>query len=141
MERNDFVLAVMSSCPKAKYDPVQIQKLFFLIDDIIPKLVKGPHFKFTPYNYGPFDKQVYIDLEKLASMGDIAIQGADTHRTYTTTGQGQEKGEAILSTLPAGVRPYIKKLSEFVRRLSFAELVSTIYKAYPKMKSNSIFQE
>jgi hypothetical protein len=34
----------------------------------------------------------------------------------------------------------IKILSEFVRKLSFSELVSAIYKEYPEMKKYSIFR-
>jgi hypothetical protein len=35
---------------------------------------------------------------------------------------------------------YIRQASEFVRSLSFTQLVSAIYKAYPEMRENSVFQ-
>lgn len=141
MDRNEFVLAVMASCPDATYNPVQVQKLFFLIDKKIPKLVGGPHFKFAPYHYGPFDCTVYSALEVLSTDGSIAIEGAGGSRTYTTTKRGQKKGEDLIDKLPDKAREYIKKLSEFVRSLSFNELVSAIYQAYPDMRANSVFRD
>lgn len=141
MDRNDFVLTVMSSCPDAIYTPVQVQKLFFLIDQKIPKLVKGPHFDFSPYDYGPFDKHVYWALEALEAEGSIVIEGSATYRTYTTTKRGQKKGEVLFNELPAKAQEYITRLSEFVRHLSFNELVSSIYQAYPKMRANSVFRD
>ena len=43
----------------------QVQKLFFLLDMNIAKQTAGPHFTFEPYDYGPFDKQVYLELKKM----------------------------------------------------------------------------
>jgi len=141
MDRNDFVLTVMSSCPDAIYTPVQVQKLFFLIDAKIPKLVKGPYFDFAPYDYGPFDKHVYWALETLETEGFITTEGSTSYRTFTTTKRGQKKGEELFNELPTRAKEYIKKLSDFVRHLSFNELVSSIYQAYPEMRVNSVFRD
>lgn len=141
MERKDFVLAVLSSCPDATYNPVQVQKLFFLIDMKIPKPVDGPYFDFAPYDYGPFDKRVYSTLELLTEEGLVAIEETTGYRSYTTTKRGQMKGQKLFETLPEKARTYIIKLSDYVRSLSFKELVSAIYQAYPKMRANSVFRE
>ena len=37
-----------------------VQKLLFLLDREAAEIVGGPHFRFVPYNYGPFDKGVYV---------------------------------------------------------------------------------
>lgn len=140
MERKDFVLAVLSSCPEANYNPVQVQKLFFLIDKKISNLVDGPYFVFAPYDYGPFDKRVYSTLELLAEEGFVDIVGTTSYRSYTTTKRGQTKGQELFDALPEKARAYIIKLSVFVRSLSFNELVSAIYQAYPDMQANSVFR-
>jgi hypothetical protein len=118
------------------YTPVQVQKLFFLIDREAAHLVGGPHFDFRPYHYGPFDKEVYRALDSLALQG-LAISAA---RSYGLTPTGQRQGAALLATLDTRARTYIEEVSAFVRRLSFASLVSAIYKAYPEMRVNSVFQ-
>lgn len=49
MTRDDIVLAGMAAAgPSTKFDAVQLQKLFFLIDREIPQLIDGPHFDFRP---------------------------------------------------------------------------------------------
>jgi hypothetical protein len=141
MERSKFVLAVLSSCPEAIYNPVQVQKLFFLIDRKISELVGGPYFNFTPYHYGPFDKQVYSDLEALSTEGLLAIEESSSYRTYTTTKRGQTNGVDLLKDFPDKARGYIKELSDYVRGVSFNELVSSIYQAYPEMRANSVFRD
>ena len=140
MERNKLVLAALSVAKGSLHTPVQLQKLFFLIDMEIPELVGGPHFDFQPYNYGPFDQAVYRELEilELFNLAETAPQA--TWSAYRLTGHGQESGEALFQKLDARAQAYISEASAFVRRLSFTELVSAIYKAYPKMREKSVFQ-
>ena len=136
MTRHELVLAALATANGGMYTPVQVQKLFFLIDREAAHLVGGPHFDFRPYHYGPFDKEVYRALDSLALQG-LAISAA---RSYGLTPTGHRQGAALLATLDTRARTYIEEVSAFVRRLSFASLVSAIYKAYPEMRVNSVFQ-
>jgi uncharacterized protein len=142
MNRNDFVLAVFASSNNAIYSPVQIQKLFFLIEKKIPELSENNYFNFTPYNYGPFDPEIYDVILELISSGDLKVINDVNSRImkYNTTDKGQIRGEQILQSLGKNTISKIKILSEFVRKLSFSELVSAIYKEYPEMKKYSIFR-
>jgi hypothetical protein len=142
MEKSEFVLAVLSTSSGKSFSPVQVQKLFFLIDMRIPKSVKGPYFNFVPYDYGPFDPEVYRVLEELERTGDVKINKEfGNYRNYSLSLQGQKKGEDAIKYFEKNIQEYIKTLSEFVRDLSFIELVFAIYKAYPEMKVNSVFKE
>ena len=141
MDRQDFVLATLSPAHGATHSPVQVQKLFFLLDQNIPDLVGGPFFKFTPYNYGPFDRAVYDELEALAVQGYVELCSEGSWKSYRLTAEGQERADDLFSGLPDRVRDYITKASKYVRDLSFTQLVSAIYKAYPEMRENSVFQE
>lgn len=142
MNSNDFVLAVFASSNNAIHSPVQIQKLFFLIEKKIPELSENNYFNFTPYNYGPFDPEIYDVILELISSGDLKeINDVNSGiMKYNTTDKGQIRGEQILQSLGENATDKIKILSEFVRRLSFSELVSAIYKEYPEMKKCSIFR-
>lgn len=142
MRKKEIILAVLSAAKGAIHTPVQIQKLLFLTDKKIPNLINGPYFTFIPYSYGPFDVEIYDLLEELAQEEDVEIISTPSLRwaKYQLTINGQKKGERILNTLNKKVVEYIKTLSSFVRSLSFAELVSTIYKEFPEMKENSIFE-
>ena len=141
MERLDLILAAMSPAGNDSFSPVQVQKLFFLLDMNIAKQTAGPHFNFEPYDYGPFDKQVYLELKKLRDDGLVEIFDANRYGTvtYQLTNKGHRIGEEALRKLPGSVQKYIGEVVKFIRSLPFAELVSAIYKAYPAMKVNSVF--
>jgi hypothetical protein len=137
--RQQIVLAALAPAQGAAHSPVQLQKLLFLIDREVPTLVGGPHFNFRPYNYGPFDKAVYQELEVLAEAGLTETVPQGRWSGFRLTPNGQALGDAYLSKLPAAARDYIGRVSTFVRQHSFAALVSAIYKAYPEMRANSVF--
>ena len=140
MNRRHLVLAALSVAKGATHTPVQVQKLFFLIDQEISDQVGGPHFDFEPYNYGPFDQEVYRELDALAEDGYVEMVPQSTWSSYRLTDEGQAEGTRHLAALDRTARTYIRQASEFVRSLSFTDLVSAIYKAYPKMRENSVFQ-
>jgi DNA-binding PadR family transcriptional regulator len=100
----------------------------------------GPHFRFEPYHYGPFDKAVYQTLEALQGSGQVEIERDAPWRNYRLTPTGQSRGEAALDRLDPRVVDFARRTSDFVRGLPFAELVSAIYKAYPEMRARSVFQ-
>ena len=141
MNRDQLILATLSAAGEGDFSPVQVQKLFFLIDKTVPAETGGPHFKFKPYDYGPFDHAVYAALEDLEQQGLVAIRDRDSRsqRRYSLTGEGVERGRTAMATLPTHVANHLANVVEFVRKASFNNLVSAIYKAYPEMKVNSVF--
>jgi len=141
MDKKQIILAAMASSGGTLHTPVQVQKLLFLIDREIPSLVAGPVFNFQPYNYGPFDKTVYSELSQLAEEGDVVIVPQNNWLSYELTAKGLETGTKLLASLSEQARDYIGRVSQFVRSLSFSELVSAIYQAYPEMRENSVFQK
>ena len=142
--RQRVALAALASVPGAHFAPVQVQKMFFLLDENIANDFGGKQFNFEPYDYGPFDKAVYQELDFLKSIGlvDIAyVSPGAGGRRYFLTDEGQEFGAAILADLPGGAEAFMREVAEWVRRLSFAQLVGSIYKAFPHMRARSIFVE
>ncbi len=140
MERKNYVLAVMATAGGTEHTPVQIQKLFFLLDKKIPGAVGGPYFDFVAYDYGPFDSEVYEVIHELEDDGDAETCDGSLRR-YKLTAPGQQKGSSLLlEEFDLQTGEYIKKLSAWVRSLSFAELVSAVYQEFPEMKANSVFR-
>lgn len=139
--RDDYMLAVLAAGDPAPHSPVQVQKLFFLLDRRIPAMVGGPHFNFEPYAYGPFDHHVYRALEALAEQGMVEIADRPGRpRCYRLTADGLRRGRTALSNMRSEVRKYITDLSTWVRTLSFPELVASIYREYPAMRAKSVFR-
>lgn len=143
MNRREAVLAVLAAADGNGYGPAQLQKAVFLLSKNAPDLIdEGDGFRFAPYDYGPFDKRVYDAADHLASEGLCSINRSyNGFRTYAATESGRETGRAILDVLPEEKRKYIVDVSKWVRSLGFAQLVKSIYEAYPEMRKNSIFIE
>jgi uncharacterized protein len=141
VNQTELVLAGLAPAKGGSHTPVQVQKLFFLLEKNIPETYNGPLFNFKPYNYGPFDRDVYLVLQKLEEEGLVDIDSQFNWRTYGLTVLGQEEADKIFNQLPKKAKDFIPAISEFVRGLNFTELVRAIYKAYPEMKRNSVFQE
>jgi hypothetical protein len=141
MNKKEILLLSLSG--GYRFSPVQVQKLLFLIDKNLPDTAGTPFFNFQPYDYGPFDKDVYLELEGLSKEGLVEIyqEHLSGHRWYALTPEGAKKAQDLAARLDAKSADYIEKLSEFVRSLSFRDLVSAIYKAYPETKINSVFAE
>ena len=140
MKRREIVLSAMAPANGESHSPVQVQKLLFLLDREAAELVGGPYFKFVPYNYGPFDKTVYEELEQLDAEGMVKISQIGWTRSYALTPTGQQQGDGFLGNLPEQAQEYIRGASEFVKSLSFMQLVSAIYRTYPDMRENSVLR-
>ena len=136
----DVILAALASGRFDQFSPVQVQKMFFLLDKKVGKEIGGPHFNFVPYDYGPFDVEVYKEIEKLAANGLIEVSHVGSLRRYSLTEAGHQKGKALLENFSAFVQQFMRDVSNFVCSHSFADLVAAIYKAYPDMKINSVFR-
>lgn len=142
--RQSVVLAALASCPGEAFAPVQVQKLFFLIDENVSASLGGKQFSFEPYDYGPFDKAVYQELDVLSRHGLVSVYSVGSgsgSRRYGLTPAGLEIGARNLAALPQGVASYIREVGAWVRRLTFAQLVGSIYQAFPHMRERSIFVE
>lgn len=129
----------MAASNAPTYSPIQIQKLFFLIDRNISDLVGGPFFDFQPYLYGPYDSDLYEELDRLTIDGLVKRTVSGRLRSYTITESGSSIGKTLLSSMNPHAREYMTNATQFVQTLTFKQLVTAIYKAYPDMKVNSIF--
>ena len=143
MCKDDIILAALAAGETVTYEPVQVQKLLFLIDRRVAAQCGGPFFTFEPYDYGPFDPSLYAHLEQLSHEGlvDIVRQPGLRWNKYRLTPAGLKRGKQALCTLDKTVAVFIERLNDFVRSLSFAELVGAIYRAYPEMRVNSVFKD
>ena len=141
-KKEQFVLAAMAPAGTKPFTPVQIQKLFFILDNTISSVFAGPHFNFIPYDYGPFDKEVYRVLEQLETKGLVESKIHDNFNTraYRLTDNGLNLAKETFSNLPQDAQSYIEKLVQWIRSISFSQLISWVYKSFPEMRENSIFQ-
>jgi hypothetical protein len=141
MTRSEILLAGLAAGGEnANYTPVQVQKLFFLLDKEASASLGGPFFKFVPYDYGPFDQAVYAGLDDLARRGLAQVQSTGRYRLYGLSQSGQSEGRRLLAGLQPAAKDYLVNVANWVRQLSFQQLVASIYNKYPEMKANSVFR-
>lgn len=141
MNRSEILLAGLAAGGEnATYTPVQVQKLFFLLDREAAPALGGPFFNFVPYDYGPFDQGVYAGLDDLARRDLASIQNTGRYRVYGLSPGGQSEGRRILAAMQPATRDYVANVANWVRQLSFQQLVASIYNRYPDMKANSVFR-
>ena len=140
MTKLDLLLIALAAGEKSEHTPVQIQKLMFLIERNVSNRIGGPFFEFSPYDYGPFDSSIYELLRQLEADGLASASLSNRGwKKHALTDAGLMKAAELSAGIDEPVMSYIKEVSKFVRALSFADLVSAIYKAYPEMKANSVF--
>jgi hypothetical protein len=138
MLKGDWILLVLAEVDFLS--PVQLQKALFVIGD---KLCPEGFYEFEPYDYGPFCKEVYAEASTLEIAGFVQVDHSNqrSYRTYSATPLGYERASNLKRELSERERAFVEKVVAWVRRLPFQKLVSSIYKAYPHMKANSVFQD
>ena len=100
-------------------------------------------YDFQPYDYGPFDRTVYSDIEELEAEGlaQIRQQAGSRWRTYMATPEGIERARQLAVYLTKSQQEVLERIVKLVRSLSFNDLVSAIYRAYPHMRERSVFRD
>jgi hypothetical protein len=94
-------------------------------------------YRFVPYHYGPFAKELYADLEQLQAEGLIAIDNdTEEDKTRISTADPQ-RIEAALGELPEGLREDVCAILDEFGELDHNRLLTTVYQKYPAYAKNS----
>lgn len=145
MDRKDILLSALARGAAIRpFEPVHVQKAMFLVDRHAREMFDvGSRYTFTPYDYGPFDSSVYADLDVLKTGGMVEVERESGYgyRVYRATPAGIEQGNAIAARLDAPHRQLVEQIVDTILPLSFRQLVSAVYKTYPDMKVNSVFND
>jgi len=142
MDRQDWNLIVIGAAKGMTLSPVQLQKALFLLGETLPSINKDDFYRFKPYNYGPFSKEIYSDAEVLAASGliTIAAESGQSWASYRATQHGIRKSDELLATLDDSEKKYITKLVQWIRNLTFEQLLAHVYSKYSDYAKNSMFR-
>ncbi len=140
----DWMLLIIAEAGALPVQPVQLQKSLFLIGRNLEKtdLATDNFYSFQAYDYGPFCGAVYDDAEILETERLIEIQRPPTtrYKLYSITPTGTTRADELRRKLSERALDYLSNVVKFTQSVSFNELVSAIYKAYPEMRENSVFK-
>jgi hypothetical protein len=141
----DWTLLVINAAKQGSLEPVQLQKALFLVSrNVNPsQLLAERFYDFSAYDYGPFCGEIYTDAEALERDGLVLIQRPPItrYKLFSITEAGQRRAEELRAKIPERTLDYVERVVAWTRGLTFNQLVSAIYKAYPEMKENSVFQD
>jgi uncharacterized protein YwgA len=143
MENKDWTLFVISCARRGIISPIQLQKSLFLFKQKKPSSSGSNFYKFIPYNYGPFCREIYTDVDRLISEGLVKYARSEGERWlgYTVTDEGKKHLYSFEKQITNEDRKYLSDIVDWVQALSFRQLLRVIYKEYPEYKINSIFPE
>jgi len=137
----EITLLLIASAEKEGLTPVKLQKAVFILQKAFPKYFTNI-YHFSPYNYGPFDIDIYHDADKLVREELVEKKMVSTNfQRYVISLEGEETAPFVAKKLPKEVNDYIPRLMTWILPLTFEKLVSAIYKKYPEYKKNSVFKD
>lgn len=118
----------------------RMQKLVFLIE----RKLNSNEYHFIPYDYGPFSKELYKDIDDLISEKYIE----ETHEIfegnisfkYRLTPDGKKLIRKLLQSPAIKKKLYIiEKVKSNYCYLNLHELIEKVYTEYPEYAQNSIY--
>lgn len=143
VKRTDVLLLALADSKDHSLSPVQVQKAMFLLQQEAASYLPADFYKFAKYNYGPFSRTVYDDLTAMAAVGLVVEDASPTRsvRVYRLTAAGLSAALEIAGKVNPALQTYLGSVVEWVKALSFTQLVRAIYAKYPEYRENSVFAD
>lgn len=140
---SEWALVVLGAA-RQPMSPVQVQKALFLLRErlLVPAGREDESYAFHAYDYGPYCGEIFGDLFTMSTNGlvTVLVPEGRSYRVYEATAAGRAKATSVSSGLDAAAREYVQNLVEWVQRQSFADLLRTVYAAFPAMAEKSVFR-
>lgn len=143
-------LALMYACEQEPIEGrTRLQKMVFLMQQRFKEQGKDPllsdDFEFIPYDYGPFSKDLYAELDSMSEKSMIKdsveeIGNDNVKYDYSIQNQGiefvenqlgQEEAETILQMA--------EEIKEEYNDVMLSDLIEDVYAEYPEYAKNSIY--
>jgi uncharacterized protein YwgA len=168
LDREDVLLLMLAalSGPGAKQRVsgiTRLEKMIFLLQKETGFSGKAQNnFKFEPWRYGPFSKEIYEDLDLLASLDlidaeeqhlpryaeyteeDKLIEAEEyepvVQKTFSLTERGRRVAEKLRASISQEDWREIEQLKKRFGSVPLTRLVQYVYQKYPETTSKSVLQ-
>ena len=142
LTRRDWLLLALSKSPGGAMSPVQIQKALFLFGQEVGGMLGTEFYSFEPYDYGPFDAAIYVDLRRLMNEGYVRGEWSPgrSWKIYKITRSGKKAVLALEKDANARLTEFLGRIVEWIKGRSFSDLLRSVYAAYPEFAVNSVFR-
>lgn len=142
LTRQEWLLLALSRSPGGAMSPVQIQKALFLFGQEVGGSIGTKFYSFEPYDYGPFDAAIYVDLRRMMNEGHVRGEWSTGRnwKNYTITESGREAALVLERGADARLTDFLERIVAWVTGRSFSSLLRSVYAAYPEFAVNSVFR-
>lgn len=99
-------------------------------------------YYFQPYDYGPFTRELYDDLEELSHQG--LIIEARNGKSYRATAAGCSRIDDLVSHplgMDSAAVEYLRDLRVELDDLTFRQLLKRVYEAHPESAARSVAKD
>ena len=94
-------------------------------------------YHFVPYLYGPFAKELYIDLEKLQEEGLVQVESNPEEDKTKITLTDPARAEALFADLPEDLKEDAATVISTYGDLDHNSLLEVVYEKYPAYAKKS----
>ena len=140
-DRREWLLAFIGAPTSGRFqtDQIRIMKGLFLLSKEGPPELRDL-YAFEPYDYGPFDKHVYTDLDTLERDGwiDGELVLESRRRVFRVTASGEEQCERIRRTADPSTIRAIDDVKNLVSSIGFMALLRYVYERHPEFAVASV---
>jgi hypothetical protein len=138
LTREDVVLAVAAGADGPyDFDPIRLMKACFLVSQQGRQAWRGL-FNFEPYDYGPFDRSVYVARDVLLASGMLQEARRGRYPTYSPTEQGNARVGEIATAIGEHDAHWLAGIGSYVTSKSFSRLLDEVYAAFPAYAVRSV---
>lgn len=122
----------------------RMQKLVFLVQKEFDDTSALPgEYNYIPYDYGPFAKKLYADLDYLKDRGYIresteTIEDGKVQYNYQLTPEGREHIEQQPENKVNQILDLAEPIKQDFNRVSLPKLLDYVYSKYPDYAENSV---
>ena len=147
MDRADWLLLFLSNLGDSErrprsLEPLRIMKGMFLASKRGAGELSGL-YEFEAYDYGPFTKDIYHDLDELAAAGLVvqeAVAGR-SWRTYRPTELGMARAQSLGEPAAAAAKATLADAYQYVTSRGFLRLLRDIYAEFPEYAVNTVVRD
>ncbi len=142
MQRIDVVLLLLYARGKTMKDNesvpslTHLQKEMFLLQRILPYSQIEYRYEFAPLWYGPFSKELSIDVNSLQDDGLLTAEIG-----ITLSPAGFRKASSLWHQIDDEHRTVVIQVKERFNRMSLEELLDYVYNHFPKLAKKSALKK